>query len=180
MNSQMIFIILIIFAGYLIYDQYSKKDKIYCGFIRVDQTMIWKWVRKTAGRVEFDGGWYYIDPNCLIAKWHYIGYYYETIFKWDSSQPLNPKTFKNDALDPVSRKNLDKKEDIAAYNQAQREVTGKVKMGMLQQYLPIIMIVGFIIIGYFVFTMQSKISSLGLGQNAIEQMLGSLGAHLGE
>jgi hypothetical protein len=180
MNTQMIFIILLLLVVYIVYDQYSKKDKIFCYFIRVDQTIIGKWVKKTSGRVDFDGGWYYINPDRILHKWHWIGYYNTLIFKWDSSQPLDPKTWNNEWEDPVARKNLDKREDIAAYNQAQREVTGKIKMGMLQQYMPIIMIIGFLIIGYFVFTLKSNVDGLGAGQNALEQMIGSLGGHLGE
>lgn len=178
MNTQIIFLVIIAFVGFLIYDQYSKKDKIYCGFIRKDKTLIWKWVKKGGdrGRVDFDGGWYYIDPDCIIGKWHYIGYYNSLLFRWDSNQPIDPKTGEPKSLndDPVARKNLDKKEDIMAYNQAQQQVAGKIKMGMLQQYLPIIMIIGFLIVGYFVFTLKGNVDALGAGQNAIEGMLDAI------
>jgi hypothetical protein len=45
---------------------------------------------------------------------------------------------------------------------------------MLEQYLPYIVLIGFGVVGYFVYTLQGNVASLGAGQNAIESMLGQL------
>ena len=177
------YIILVVMAlAYLSWDTYSLSKKVKCTFRRRDNTKLTKWAKISQGRVEFDGGWYYVRPDRTYQELHTGGLHFViptwircSDYRWDSSQPLDPKTFKNDYETPESRKQLDKEEDIRALHEGNRRAQqGTAKQGAFAQWLPIIMLIGFVILGYLTYSNMKKVDMLGYGQNVIEEQLGKI------
>ena len=180
LGTETIFIVIAIaLIGYAAYSTHQIKNKIYCTFIRADNTRIDKWCKKSQRRIEFDGGWYYIVPSRVILIDYDKGIFglfptkvASLLFRWNSSQPLDPKTFDNTYEKPEYRKQLNKEEDIRAFSEGSRQtLISQKRKNMLEGYLPIILIVGFLIIGYFVWQQRSMIDQLGLAMNTIQEML---------
>jgi hypothetical protein len=169
---------LLLIIVYQSYTTYAYKDKIFCTFRRRDKTKIEKWVKSAQGRIAFDNGWYDVDParTVLQLKWMPLPIWIRTLdFRHDSSLALHPDTFDN-TLTPEGRKQMNITDDLRALEQGNQSslAPGKLQQGMLSKWLPIIVIVGFVIIGYFVFSQQKKLDMLGAGQNFIEQSLSQL------
>jgi len=181
--SQVLFFALILAVVYGSYSTYSLKKKVYCTLIRKDTSRVSLWAKVyEGGKVILDGGWYYINPERRILAWYDGGIHkiFPTkidtyMFKWDSSQPLDPRTWDSDYEKPEDRKNLDKTEDLVALNKGTQAAMSKTKTGgILTQYMPIITLVGFLVLGYFIWKMQGKMDMLGQGQNYIEGVLGKI------
>ncbi len=180
MNFQsMLLVILIFVIFYASYSAYSLKTRIFCSFRKADKTLIEKWAKVNQRRIEFEGGWYYVNPKrtytMLLTKGiHQIIpiWIRRSDYRWDSSQPLDPETFTNDWETPEARANLDKEEDIVAYSKGNRtSFQAKQKKGMLESYMPIITIGGFVLIGYVIYTLTKKVDMLGTAINVAQQML---------
>ena len=168
---------------YASYQTRAIKDKTHCTFIRPDTSKIYKWIKAKQRRVEFDGGWYYINPKRRILENIDKGIHllFPTkatafIFRWDSSQPLDPTTFENNWETPEARLALNKEEDIRAYSAGNvQAISSKGKQGMLERLMPILMLVSVIIIGYMAYSMTKRMDMLGNAMNVIQQMLAGLG-----
>ena len=96
-------------------------------------------------------------------------------YRWDSSQPLDPKNFNNEYESPESRKQLDKEEDIRALHEGNRKAQGQGKQGMLSGWMPLITVIGFVVLGFVIYMVLKKIDQLGFAMNVIQQQLGQLG-----
>lgn len=174
-----------LFAGlfYIWYSTNDKRDKIYCTLIRKDKTKINLWRKKNAwGRVELDGGWFYYTPKTVFYDWLNKGIHMAfpiyipcVLFRYNSKWALNPETFIADEESPQTRKNLDKEEDLESWRRSGREAMGgKKKTSILEAYMPMITVGGFAVVGYFIYTLMTKVNLIGNGQNAIQNMLGQL------
>ena len=184
MNLQgtLLFFALVIVV-YASYSAHQLKNKVYCTFVRRDKTVIEKWAKVGQGRIEFDGGWYYVNPRRVTLQFWDKGIH--TIiptriqrmqFRWDSSQALDPETFSNDYEKPEERLQLDKTEDYRAYSEGNRAAltSAKQKKGMLDQLMPIIILGGFAIVGYMLYQNGHRMDMLGAQQNTIFQMIQNL------
>ena len=169
--------------AYIWYSVNDKRDKIYCTLIRKDKTKLNEWRKKNpSGRVEMDGGWYYYTSNAVTYDWLNKGihllfpiYVPCALFRWNCKWALSPEKFEADEESPQVRKNLDKEEDLTAWRKSgQTAMAGKKKMSMLEAYMPMITVGGFIVVGYFIWTLMGKVNMIGAGQNAIQNMLGQL------
>ncbi len=170
------FLITFLAIGFL--SIYSKKNKILCTFRRVDRTQIKKRVKATDANVEFDGNLYDVEPGRTNLVWTFFGWDRISDYRSNSRRPLDPLDFTNSwDDDPKVRKMLNKKQAIADWQQGTVQGMGKMKMGLLQQYQPLIILLGFAVMGFFLFQMTKKLDLIGFGQNAIQSLLGSLGAH---
>lgn len=166
----------VVYAGY---SAHMLKDRIYCTFRRKDKTRIEKWAKANQSRIDFDNGWYYLNPRrttlTLVTKGIHaiIPIWARCLdFRHDSSQALDPDTFTNAWESPEARKALNKEEDIRAYQQGNLQaIQGKQKKGMLEQFMPLLVVVGFLIVGYMVWTLTKKTDQLGLGLNVLQQMM---------
>ena len=159
------------------YSARDKKGKILCSFTRRDRTKILKWVKISQARVEFDGGWYHVEPSRTVQRLWESGIHFIipiwvrcSDYRFDSSRPLNPDTFDNQ-FTPEERKQLDKSDDIRALQQGnQQSLNAKSgKQGILQQYLPIIVLVGFILCGWMLWQQQKKIDLVGYSINVVQE-----------
>lgn len=171
-------ILLLFVIVYASYSARSLRTKIWCSFRRLDRTKIEKFAKQNQRRVEFDNGWYYVNPrrttlmlwnkgiHALIPTWIRTSDY-----RHDSSQPLNPDTFENTWETPEARKALNKEEDIRAYSAGNVQAVGKQKRTLLDNWLPIIFVIAVIIIGYMLYTLTQKTDMLGQAINVLQQMM---------
>jgi hypothetical protein len=177
MNTSMLLVILFFILVYQSYTTYSLKDKIFCTFRRRNQTRIEKWAKDKQSVISFDDGWYEIDPSRVILqlKWNPLPVWIRVLdFRFDSSKALDPKSFDN-RYTPEQRKLLDTSDAIKGFVQGTQSSTqsGKTK-AVIGGWLPIVIIIGFLIVGFMLWRQQSSIDKIGLGQNYIESTLSQL------
>ena len=178
--QQFLISIVAIFILLAAYNCYRAKNQVYCFFTRRDKTVAHKWAKaKNGERIEFDGGWYYIVMRRIRLEALVSGFnlLFPTMvrrleFTYRSIWPIDPETGDADAETPEARKNLDKREDIEAFNIGSQKSYGKVKGGLLGGgWLPIILVVGIVSCLYLVWQMQGSINSLGNAVNVLQEMM---------
>ena len=175
------FLICIVAFGILfaIYSCHRAKTKVYCTFTRRDKTVSHKWGKaKNGERLEFDSGWYYIITSRIKLKALDVGFnmLFPTMvrcldFTYKSIYPIDPETGKADEETPEARKNLDKREDIEAFNLGSQKAFGKPKLGFGGGWLPIILVVGIIASVYFSWQLMGRVDSLGQAVNVLQEMM---------
>ena len=172
----MMLLLLIFFQTYSVLDA---NKKIWCVFRRVDKTKIAKWAKSTQARIEFDGGWYQIEGRRIttMIKWLPLPTVVKSLdFTYGSTLALDPDTF-DTSMSPEARKQLDKTDDIRALeggnNQALKGAS-TVKLGAFQQYMPIVMLVGFLVVGWMLYQTWQKIDLLGFSVNVVQEQLGKV------
>ena len=115
-NWSLSIIIILLFLFVVFYTSQQKfKNKILCTFIRPNRQKIEKWVPLRSKYVLFDRGRYGIgqyncDPKCITMIWYARGFnrFFPTLvptleFKWDTPNPLDPKTFESTWHTPEAR-----------------------------------------------------------------------------
>lgn len=178
LSTPQIFLIMVfIFIGLSFFQALKAQNKIYCTFIKRDGTEISKYAKLNQGRVEFENGYYNIIPNRITLKKVWFGVIPTKVvcakWKWDSNMPIDPTTWKNDYDKPEDRAALDKTEDLRALFETQKNTlsTKSGKKSMLENLMPIIMIGGFLIVGYLVWKMNENVTSVGIQGNVTQQQL---------
>jgi len=176
------FMICIVAFGilYAIYSCHRAKTKVYCTFTRRDKTVGYKWAKaKNGERIEFDSGWYYIITSRVKLKSLDVGFnmFFPTMvrcldFTYKSIWPIDHETGKADEETPEARKNLDKREDIEAFNLGSQKSYGKPKFGLLGGgWMPVILLVGMVACLYLIWQMQGQIDSVGQAMNVLQEMM---------
>ena len=176
------FLIFVVAFGILfaVYSCHQAKSKVLCSFTRRDKTVAHKWAKaKNGERIEFGGAWYYIVMGRIKLQALTQGFNlaFPTMvrrldFTYRSIWPIDPETGEADAETPESRKNLDKREDIEAFNLGSQKAFGKAKGGMLGGgWLPIVLVVGIVACVYLIWQMQGQVDNLGNAINVLQEML---------
>ncbi len=184
MSVQQFFIYIVILGViYASYCSYRAKNKIYCTFTRRDKTVGHRWIKvhKNGERIEYGGGWYYVDSDCITTEALDSGFnmIFPTMvrrleFTWGHQLPINPKTGLPIVQTPEMRKNLNKREDIEALELGSKQaLSGKAaKVGLLGGgWMPIIIIVGLLVVGYMEYQNQKRMDAVGLAINTLQQMM---------
>lgn len=185
---QFISMLLFFVIAYGAFSCWDKTKKIYCTFKSNDRSEESRWIKKSLDKIIFKGSdgverWYDLEAGRTTMKLFTGGIHVIfrihvrcLTFRQDSRRPEDPFTFNNTMDgDPAMRALLNAKDDTQEFaQQTQKGFGGKVKGGLLQQWMPIIMIAGFAILGLFIFQQQQRIDLLGTGQNVMEQMLQQL------
>ena len=185
-NSQLIIGVIVIFIGYSIFQVWSLKDKVYCTFIRRDTTEINKYEKIKSAKITFDNAYYNIVPDRVTLKLVWCGIIPTWVkclkFKWDSNMPINPKDWNNTYDKPEDRKALNRTEAIQSLNRKQEGIlTGKGgKQGMLEKLMPVLVIAGFLILGWITYQLMGKVDQTGLAMNTIQQQLLDLKKSMGK
>lgn len=165
---------------YLTSEAIQNKRRIRCSYRTKAKTKIYKWAKKSKSGgwndIEFEGGLYHVEPDRITTEYiTYLGFFPMPVmsldFRHDSARALHPNTFEN-AYTPEQRRQLNIADDVRDFaNGNANAIGGKVKKGMLEGFMPIIMIIGFLIVGYLVYMQGKNISMLGNGQNYLEQQI---------
>lgn len=176
--SVMFSVMLLILIAFQSYSSLHYLNMIWCTFRRVDRTRVAKWAKVGQARIEFDGGWYQVEPGRITIgiKWMPLPMVVKCLdFRWDSSRALDPDTFDN-SYTPEARKQLDKTDDIRALEQGnQQALTARGgKQGFLQQYQPLMIMIGFLFVGWLLWQSKIQQDKLGFAMNVIQQALGQL------
>ncbi len=175
-TGQVLIGFLVIILAYGIYSVYTLKDKIHCTFIREDKTIVAKFAKVKMQKIDWENKWYNLDPKRTVLKLVWMGiiptYVRCLIFKWDSNMPLDPTTWSNAYDNPADRKALDRTENLRSLLINTKTSVGmksNQKKGMLEGLVPIILICGFLILGYFGYQSIKKLDLIGIGQNVIQE-----------
>lgn len=165
----------ILVAVTFIIDLYKINHRILCRFTGKDKRVKKKWVKPVNGeRIEFDKGWYYVATNCIRHDTTWFGLLPVILleFNYKSKYPLDPDTGEPLEETPEMRRNLDKREDIQAYNEGGRKAAGLGKVSVLGGgLLPIILVIGIIASLYLNYQAMGKIDMLGNAINVLQQMM---------
>lgn len=184
LDATTVFIVIVaVIVGYNVYSLNQVKNKVHCYFITPQLTLIKKWIKSMQRRVEFMGGWYYVHPKRVIGEDMSSGIhaFFPTkasalIFKWDSTQALDPRTFSNDYEKPEDRAGLDATEDIRGYSAGNvQAIAAKGKQTLLERLQPILIVVVVVIVGYMMYSMTKRMDMLGQALNVIQQQLMNIG-----
>ena len=176
-TSQILIMFIVIVLVYGVYTVYTLKDKIHCTFIGEDKTTFTKFAKMKSNRIEWRGGWYNLDITRTTLKLVWVGviptWVRCLIYKFDSNKPLDPTTWNNGYDRPEDRKALNRSEAIQSLMAKQNTVLSVKggKKGMLEGMMPVLMIAGFLIVGYIVYTLMGKIDLLGTQNNIIQQQM---------
>ncbi len=174
---QFLIFFVVIIIGYGIYSVYMLKDKVHCTFRTRDKTVLHKTVKINAGKIVFCGAWYDLDVKRTTLRLIWQGIIPTWVrcldYRWNSRYPLDPETFTNTADNPEDRAALDKTDDLKALMETQKSslVKGTQKKGMLESLMPIILIAGFLIVGYLVYQLQGNVTQIGIQGNVTQQQL---------
>jgi len=168
-------LLLIIFQTYSVYDA---NKKIWCVFRRADRTKVSKWAKPFQTRIEFDGGWYEVEPARIttMIKWLPLPTIVKSLdYTYLSTRAQDPATG-DSTLRPEERKALDTSDDMKALKDGNQQTLkgGVVKQNALQQYMPMITIVGFLILGYLIYTQRGQNDQLGFAMNTIQSQLAKI------
>ncbi len=183
LNPTTMLVLILLFAiVFASYSARSLKNKILCTVNRADRTKIVKWAKIDQQRIDIEGGWYVVEPDRTVLRlwdsgihWFFPVWVRCSDYRHGSARALDPNTFDN-SYSAEARKELDTSDSIRAWSEGNRRaLTGGIgKKGMLERYLPIIMIVGFLIVGYLVYNLQNHVNMLGVGQNTLEVQMGQI------
>jgi len=133
--SAIVIIGFVIFIFY--YSQQKFKDKMLCTFIRPNRQKIEAWVPLQNKYVVWDRGkygtgHYNVDPNCITLMWYDRGFnkFFPILiptleFKWDTPNPLNPKTFESTWHTPEAREAAWEEHEHIAFAKAAAAAAGK-------------------------------------------------------
>ena len=130
--------VVLLFVGFIFYySQQKLKNKLYCTFIRPNRHKIEAWVPLFSKYVVFDRGkygigHYEVDPECITLMWYTRGFnkFFPVLiptldFKWDTPNPLNPKTFQSTWHTPEARQAAWEEHQHIAYAKATAVAAGK-------------------------------------------------------
>lgn len=133
-----------------------------CSFIRPNRQKIEKWVPLLSTYVTFDRGRYGIghyecDPECITMVWYERGInkFFPTLiptleFKWDTPNPLNPKTFTSTWHTPEARHAAWQEHQHVAFAKSTQQASGK-KGRIPEWVLPLATIALILIVLYIVY-----------------------------
>ena len=127
------------------------RDKMLCFFIRPNKQKIERWVPLYSTHIVFDRGKYGIgqyicDPECITSMWYArgINVFFPTLvpsleFKWDTPNPINPKTFQSTWHTPEARRAAWEEHQQIAFARAAAAQAG-LKRTFIEKFLPLIAI----------------------------------------
>ena len=174
-TTQFLTYLVVMFVLMLGYNLYLSNNRIMCRITRRDKSVRKKWAKPVNGeRIEDGSAWYYVRTKCIKSETSFFGLIPVRVldFSYLSSQPLDPDSGEPVAESPEVRRNLDKREDIEAYNEGGRVAMGKGKIGFMGGgIMPIILVIGVVASVYFIWQLMGKIDMLGQAVNVLQNMM---------
>lgn len=171
-NMSVSLVIILAFLFFIFYYSQTKfKNKMLCTFIRPNRTKIEKWVPLYSKYVIFDRGKYGIghydcNPNCIILMWYARGFnrFFPILvptleFKWDTQNPLNPKTFESTWASPEQRNAAWEEHQHIAFAKAAAAQAGR-KSRFPEWFFPLITLGVVLIVMWLVWGLNARIEGL--------------------
>lgn len=160
-TTSLVIIVAVLFAMFYV-SQTKFKNKMLCSFIRPNRQRIEKWVPLYSKYVVFDRGKYGVghyvcDPDCITMMWYNRGFnkFFPILiptleFKWDTPNPLNPKTFESTWHTPEARNaSWEEHSHIAFAKGVGTQAGGKSRFpGWLFPLVTIVLVVAVLLIVY--------------------------------
>ena len=180
-------IMLLMAAGYASWKLHQAQTKIFCVLRRADNSVDEGFANWTQHKIALKTGtksigWFDVDQSCVQNKILNKGFPFFLFptrvayldYVYTSSHPIDPKTFKTEWPNPEARRDMDKANDIQAYNEGSRKSIGSTKKTPLEQWMPILTVGAFLIMGYFIWEIFNKVQQVGSGNNAIYNQIADL------
>jgi len=182
------YLILLLFCAlYASYVLHKVKTKIYYHLVREDDSVKEGWVGFIQQKIMLDLGkgrqaWFFVEPQRIVNRILDKGFPFlffptrvpQLYFSYTSERPIDMRSFENQWPTPEARPLLDKTDDIQAYHEGNKRALGTAKPTLIQQYAPLLTVVGFIIIGYVLWIITGKLDQYGAQFNYIEGLLGQI------
>ena len=138
---------------------WSKRNKIYCTFIRINKTTVHKFIKMESRYVVNDGRKYDIVTKCIVFDWWDKGLTHmlfpqwvaTLVFDYNNRFPHDPETGDPVIITPEVRQAMNKEEWVKSYAKGFTPPSSK-KETALQQYLPWITIGVVALIGFYMYT----------------------------
>lgn len=174
------FAMVVIIAAFVlgVYSTRKKRSQIYCRFISRDKTVEEKWVTVKDDYVIFRNYKFDILPERFTSFWLTKGIHYLfptrvnfLAYTWKHKVPLDPDTGNYELLDPATRKLIDKNEWVKSYSKNMSPQTATAKQSVLMRWLPLIGVVLFVIVGFYLYQNQQSIMST---INAMQQQMNAI------
>ncbi len=169
---------LVVVVGMAWYANWSKRNKIYCSFIRINKTTVHKFVKMTSRYVVFDNKRYDIVTKCITFDWWDKGLTHMLFPQWVATLefaynkrfPIDPDTGQAVIITPEVRNAMNKEEWVKSYAKGFQPPSSK-KETAIQQYLPWIAIGLVALLGFYVYTnMQAVNQALVIITNQIQSI----------
>ena len=151
-------VVIVIFIGIMFYWSQTKfKNKMLCFFIRPNRLRIEKWVPLHNKEVTFGQKYgnieqYICDPNCITMMWYARGFnkFFPILiptleFKWDTPNPINPKTFKSTWHTPAARQASWEEHSHIAFAKGVGQQAGR-KSRIPEWFFPAITIIAILVV----------------------------------
>lgn len=175
MSTTTFFIALILlFVGGIMWGQYSWKDRALVFFIRPDSGLDERKVHVKSRQIKFGNMTYVLNPQRRTIWMNKRGLnaffpfpVFAYLLRWDSQQPLDPKTFLNTWDTPEARESASSEKDWKDFNAGVDSQLGKKQSG-IAQYLPWVAIGLVVIVGFLVYQQMGKMG-------VIEEQIQNLG-----
>lgn len=159
----LVLIMATVFVGMAWWANASKRNKIYCTFIRINKTSLHKFVKMSSQYVVFEGKRRNIVPSCIVWDWWDKGIVHmlfpQTVatltYSYASPYPIDPNTLQPMILSAEVRKLMNKEEMWRDYNKTLTPSSAR-KETFIGKYLPWISVMLVALLGVYVFVnMQS-------------------------
>lgn len=161
-------IVAIMFVGYGIYSNTKLRDKCLIIYHRPSGQVLEQFAKLTDQTIDIDNKRFTILPDRRSFRWYVNGIhkYFPTwvivyTFYYYYRFPVDPRNYKNIVVSPSVIKTMNNESRMKAFGtNLQSQAAGK-KGGIIDKWLPIILLILFVaivIVGFFVFSMNGDMN----------------------
>ena len=181
-NANIIIFFVIVIVGIVSYQTNSLSSKVKCVLTTPTNTEEVKWININSPIVKFkinkETRIFYNNPKFIkhSVKRDGLFMFFPTkidteYFAWNSKWPLDPLTLQPTSEAPDIEANLQLSQDLQDYAQGYNKAMLSGKQGLFAQWMPIITIIGFIIVGFFIYQVNANTTNVGNAVNVLQGMM---------
>lgn len=182
-NANIILFAVIIIVAIASLQTHKASSQIKCIITTPTNTEITKWININSPIVKFKINGknliYINDPKCIKTAVRSDGLFmfFPTkinieYFAWSSKWPLNPLTLEPSVDSPENEYNLQLTQELQDLGKSYQGMSPQSgKQGLFAQWMPIITIIGFVIVGFFIYQVNSNTTNVGNAVNVLQSMM---------
>ena len=186
LNANLFLFVIIVIVGIVSYQTNSLSSKVKCVITTPTNTEEVKWININSPIVKFkinkETRIYYNNPKFIkhSVKRDGLFMFFPTkvdieYFAWNSKYPLDPLTLEPTAESPENEANLQLSQDLKDYAEGYKNMSPNAKQGLFAQWMPIITIIGFIIVGFLIYQNNQNTTDVGNAVNVLQSMMQNAG-----
>jgi hypothetical protein len=179
MNAQymmvMMAFLVVVFIG-AVFKARRLRKMIRCRYTSRSKQTYEKFVKSDSQKVVFEGKEFKVMPSCVTHHWFEKGFNQlfpmfmpEISFTHESQLPVDPNTGKPVIVSAEVKNLMRSQENMASYAGSQQQAVsqGRMKSGLLDKWMPLIMIGLVVAIGYLIYTNMQMEANDKVTQQAI-------------